>query len=90
VDRLAEDHANARRLAEGLAELGQVSIDVSSVETNVVIFEVPDALAACGALWDQGIQLVPLDSRRIRAVTHLDVDRAGIERALEKMRSVLN
>jgi len=89
VDRLAEDHANARRLAEGLAELPQVSIDPRSVETNIVIFEVPDALATCGALWEQGVQLVPLDARRIRAVTHLDVDRAGIERALERFREVL-
>ena len=89
VDRLAEDHANARRLAEGLAELPQVSIDPAAVETNIVIFEVPDALATCGALWEQGVQLVPLDARRIRAVTHLDVDRAGIERALERFREML-
>jgi threonine aldolase len=89
VDRLAEDHANARRLAGGLAELPQVSIDPAAVETNIVIFEVPDALATCGALWEQGVQLVPLDARRIRAVTHLDVDRAGIERALERFREVL-
>ena len=89
VDRLAEDHANARRLAGGLAELPQVSIDPAAVETNIVIFEVPDALATCGALWEQGVQLVPLDARRIRAVTHLDVDRAGIERALERFREML-
>jgi threonine aldolase len=90
VERLAEDHANARRLAEGLAELAQVSIDVSSVETNIVIFEVPDALATTGALWERGVQVGPLDTRRIRAVTHLDVDRAGIERALEVGHEVLN
>jgi threonine aldolase len=89
VERLAEDHANARVLAEGLAELPRVSIDPSAVETNIVIFEVPDAIATCGTLWQQGVQLGPLDARRIRAVTHLDVDRAGIERALEKLRAVL-
>ena len=89
VDRLAEDHANARRLAEGLAELPQVSIDADAVETNIVIFEVPDALATTGVLWERGVQVVPLDARRIRAVTHLDVDRAGIERALEQMRALL-
>jgi hypothetical protein len=55
-----------------------------------VIFEVPDALATCGALWEQGVQLVPLDDRWIRAVTHLDVDRAGIDQALEKLRDVLS
>jgi threonine aldolase len=89
VERLAEDHANARVLAAGLAELPRVSIDPSAVETNIVIFEVPDAIATCGALWQQGVQLGPLDARRIRAVTHLDVDRAEIERALEKLRGVL-
>jgi threonine aldolase len=89
VERLAEDHANARLLAAGLAELPQVAIDPAAVETNIVIFEVPDAIATCGTLWQQGVQLVPLDARRIRAVTHLDVDRAGIELALEKLRRVL-
>jgi threonine aldolase len=89
VERLAEDHANARVLAEGLAELPRVSIDPSAVETNIVIFEVPDAIETCGTLWQQGVQLGPLDARRIRAVTHLDIDRAGIERALEKLRAVL-
>jgi threonine aldolase len=89
VERLATDHANARLLAEGLAALPNVSIDPAAVETNIVIFEVADAVAACGALWDEGVQLAPLDARRIRAVTHLDVDRAGVERALETIRRVL-
>jgi threonine aldolase len=90
VDRLAEDHANARALAEGLAELPEVSIDPEAVETNIVIFEVEDAVATCAALWQEGVQLAPLDARRIRAVTHLDVDRAGLERALEKLRRTLD
>ena len=88
VERLASDHENARLLAEGLAQLPGVSIDPASVETNIVIFEVEDAVAACGRLWDEGVQLAPLDERRIRAVTHLDVDRPGVERALETMRGV--
>jgi threonine aldolase len=89
VERLAIDHGNARLLAEGLAELEGVSIDLASVETNIVIFEVEDAYAACGALWEAGVMLAPIDPRRIRAVTHLDVDRSGVERALEVMRRVL-
>jgi threonine aldolase len=89
VERLAEDHENARLLAEGLAEVRGVSIDPAAVETNIVIFEIKDAVATCAALWDEGVQLAPLDARRIRAVTHLDVDRSGIERALEVMRRVL-
>ena len=82
VDRLAEDHDNARVLAEGLAELPGVELEPGKVETNIVIFEVDDAPRLVGELWDRGIEMTPLGPRRIRAVTHLDVDRAGIERAL--------
>jgi threonine aldolase len=89
VDRLATDHANARVLADGIAELPKASIDPATVETNIVIFEVADAFATVGMLWQEGIQLGPLDAHRIRAVTHLDVDRAGVERALEALRRIL-
>jgi threonine aldolase len=83
VERLAEDHTNAFALAQGLEDLPGVSIDPETVETNIVIFEVEDAVGTCGKLWEEGVQLAPLDARRIRAVTHLDVDPAGIDRALE-------
>jgi threonine aldolase len=89
VERLATDHANARLLADGLAELPGVSIDPTAVETNIVIFEVEDAFGGSGALWEAGVQVAPIDSRRLRAVTHLDVDAVGVERALEVMRLVL-
>ncbi|HEY0318438.1 MAG TPA: GntG family PLP-dependent aldolase [Solirubrobacterales bacterium] len=81
VERLAEDHENARLLAEGLAELPGVSIDPATVETNIVIFDVPDPAGFVGKLAAQGVEMSLLDSR-VRAVTHLDVDREGIERAL--------
>jgi threonine aldolase len=83
VERLAEDHDNARFLAEGLAELPGVQIDPRSVDSNIVVFAVPDALGLIGRLHEEGVEVSPLDSRRLRAVTHLDVDRAGVERALE-------
>jgi threonine aldolase len=89
VDRLADDHANARLLAEGLAALPTVSIDADLVETNIVIFEVDDAPARAAELQEAGVDIGSLGPRRMRAVTHLDVDRAGIERALEVMRRVL-
>ena len=54
-----------------------------------MIFEVADAYEVCGRLWERGVQLAPLDPQRLRAVTHLDVDDAGIERALEAFRQVL-
>jgi threonine aldolase len=89
VERLAEDHDNARVLAEGLAELPGVELDPSKVETNIVIFEVPDARGLSRELKERGVDISPLGERRMRAVTHLDVDRAGIESALDAFRSVL-
>jgi threonine aldolase len=89
VERLAEDHENARVLAEGLAELPAVTIDPATVETNIVIFEVAGAPAHADELAEHGVDIGALDARHIRAVTHMDVDRAGIERALEAFRRVL-
>ena len=83
VERLADDHLNARALADGLAALPGVDIDPSAVETNIVIFEVPDAVALATALAEDGVLVGPVDPRRVRAVTHLDVDAAGIDHALE-------
>jgi threonine aldolase len=89
VDRLAEDHAHARRLAEGLAELPGVSLDPATVDTNIVVFSVPDAGAFAGALGRQGVVMGALDATTVRAVTHLDVDRAGVDRALAAARAAL-
>ncbi len=82
VERLAEDHANARLLAEGLAELPGVEIDPETVETNIVIFEVRDAPLFVERVSDE-VEVLALGPRSVRAVTHLDVDRPQIEQALE-------
>jgi threonine aldolase len=82
VERLADDHARARRLAEGLASLPGVEIDPATVETNIVIFAVPDAAAFTAALAAQDVEMSHFGPTRVRAVTHLDVDDEGIERAL--------
>lgn len=82
VERLADDHENARRLAEGLAQIDGVTIDPATVETNIVIFEVADAAALIEAVSGE-VQLSRGGANRVRAVTHMDVDRAGVERALE-------
>jgi threonine aldolase len=89
VDRLADDHARARRLAEGLGALPGVEIDPATVETNIVVFAVPDAPAFVAALARDDVTMGPLDPRRVRAVTHLDVDDAGIDRALDAARRAL-
>jgi threonine aldolase len=89
VERLADDHARARRLAEGLAGLPGVEIDPATVETNIVIFAVPDAPEFCAAVARADVTMGPLDARRVRVVTHLDVDDAGIERALGAAKGAL-
>jgi threonine aldolase len=94
VDRLAEDHANAKRLAQGIAGLPGVSVDVAGVETNLVYFELGadakmDAVACCEALKARGVRMGAMGPRLVRAVTHLDVDRAGIDAAIQAVRAVL-
>jgi threonine aldolase len=89
VERLADDHENARVLAEGLAGIGGVELDPSVVETNIVVFGVPDAAAFCAALDREGVKMYAIGPQRVRAVTHLDVDRAGIERAITAARTAL-
>jgi threonine aldolase len=81
VERLAEDHARARRLAEGLAEAG-AGIDPATVQTNIVVAAVPDPVAFCEALRRDGVLAGPAGPGSVRFVTHLDVDDAGIDAAL--------
>ena len=89
VERLAEDHENARVLAEGIAAIPGARIDPSNVETNIVIFEVDDPAGAVARLLAEGVEVTQMGPGRIRAVTHMDVDRAGVETALEALREVL-
>jgi threonine aldolase len=89
VERLAEDHANARLLAEGLAELPGVELDPATVESNIVIFGVPDPDGFVDALGRAGVEVSRVGPALIRMVTHLDVDRAGCERALAAAREAL-
>jgi threonine aldolase len=86
VERLADDHENARALAAGLAELGA---EVVEPETNIVIFGVPDASGFLEQMGRRGVELSGTPDGRLRAVTHLDVDRAGVDEALEAARAVL-
>jgi threonine aldolase len=86
VERLADDHANARRLAEGLANLG---VDVQPPETNIVICRVPDAAGLTARLAERGVEVSAATGGRVRMITHLDVDAAGIERALSAVEEAL-
>ena len=91
VDRMADDHVHARRLAEAIAGLPGVEIDVEGVETNLVYINLTgrmDSAAVVAAFRARGVRLSALGLRTVRAVTHLDVDAAGIERAIEVAREV--
>ena len=89
VERLADDHENARALADGLAQIPGVEIDPETVETNIVIFGVPDAAGLIAALRGEVELSGPVNGDRVRAVTHMDVDRAGIDAALQKIAAAL-
>jgi threonine aldolase len=92
VERLADDHANAGYLAEGLAEFPGIELDPATVETNIVWFEVRGRMSApelAAALKERGILIGDYGPTRMRAVTHLDVDRDGIDAALAALREVL-
>ena len=90
--RLHEDHANARLLAERLAALPGVDLDLSLVQTNIVIFKLRrngDAGAVVGALKTRGVLAGAVGPHAVRFVTHKDVDRAGCEHAAEVAASLL-
>jgi threonine aldolase len=91
IDRLADDHENAKTLASGLAAIDGIAIDPSRVQTNIVVFEPPerwDPLAFVTAAGSRGVLLTPFGGRRIRAMTHADVTREDCERAAELIATV--
>jgi threonine aldolase len=89
VERLADDHALARELADELAALPGIELDPSDVETNIVIFGVRDAHAFSEALARRDVWMGALSDRTVRAVTHLDVDRTGVRRAVAAVKEAL-
>ncbi len=92
--QLAEDHRNAKRLAEGLADLPGIRIDPAKVETNIVIFEVAGTGLASteisARLKQKGVLINGISPTHMRAVTHHDVSRTDCERALEAMAEALH
>lgn len=84
--QLKEDHANCRRLAEGLAGLPGIAVDMSRVQTNILFFDYAstkgDAAWLAGALREEGVWCLAMGTR-VRMVTHRDVSGAQIDRALQ-------
>ena len=87
VERLAEDHANARCLAEGLATLPWGAVDPAVVETNMVVWTVSEttAQAYLPQLADAGVLITAYDQHRLRLVTHYGIERPHIEEAISRI-----
>jgi len=93
VQRIGEDHANARLLAERLAAIPGVTVDLARVQTNIVMADLasglPSAAEVAAALTARGVHTLPFGARRLRLVTHLDVSQAACLRAAECLAEVL-
>jgi len=92
-ERLADDHDHARRLAEALARHHHVRIDLTTVQTNIVVFRLhPDGVdggTVVRRARERGVLLNAFDERTVRAVTHLDVSRRQIDRAADAITAAL-
>ena len=93
LDRLAEDHMNARRLAEGIAQTPGLSIDPARIKTNIIFFDlVSDRLAApefIKRLEQKGVKLLPTEPSRFRMVTHYGINSEDIDAALMALGQVM-
>jgi threonine aldolase len=91
--RLQEDHENAKHLAEGIATIAGLKIDPAAVRTNIVIFDCTasglNAVELCDALHERGVWAQDTAPFSVRLVTHWNVDRSGVERALVELRSLV-
>lgn len=87
IERLAEDHANAKKLGKAIGQIEGLELRTPGVDTNIVIFRVDsrftDAASFAGRLREAGVLMLPMSRMEIRAVTHLDVTAAEVERAIQ-------
>ncbi|MGL6193977.1 MAG: threonine aldolase family protein [Thermoguttaceae bacterium] len=106
IERLTEDHKNAKRLAQGVEDLGAdlLRLKYTQTDTNMVFIEITSdkirtcaagnsispAEYFCGKLRESGVQMLPVGEHTVRAVTHLDVDTAAVEKAIKAIANVLD
>jgi threonine aldolase len=92
VDRLAEDHANAKRLAEGLAKIDRISVDMERVQTNIVLFDISGLGVADDQfilkLQEKGVLALTHGKNIVRMVTHRGIEREHIEKAVAAVKAV--
>jgi threonine aldolase len=93
VDRLKEDHRNARRLAEGLSSIPGIKVDMEAVQTNIVLADIT------GTGWDVdyfvnrackiGVQVFEFGATKARFVTHYGIDEQDVDDAIARLRRLL-
>lgn len=92
VNRLAQDHAHARRLAQGLAHIPSLTVPLESVPTNIVMFQPPAAISAAEfiqRMGARGVKFTYPGGRRVRAVTHRMVGAEDIDEALSRIETLV-
>jgi threonine aldolase len=93
LERLPEDHANARAIAERLAQIPGVAIDLALTQSNIVILKLedgmPDAASVVARARDNGVLVSAFATRTVRAVTHLDVSAAQCREAAELLSAAI-
>jgi threonine aldolase len=93
IDRLADDHANARVIADRLSQSKNIVLDRATVQTNILVFgltaDAPDAPTVVSRAKEQGVLIFAFGPRTVRAVTHLDVSRQECERAADVLLEIV-
>ena len=93
VERLAQDHANARHFAELIAAIPGIRVDLDSVQTNMIYFDTGDSGVSAPEVRERlralGVRIGDIDDTVMRAVTHIDVDRQGVEDAADALRKAV-
>ncbi len=94
IDRLADDHANARFFAEQIADLPGIELDPATVKTNIVYFDVPPSVMSAAEfskrLASEGVLMFDTAPTRLRAVTHYGIERADVEMAVRVVKRVVH
>lgn len=93
IERLADDHANARRLAEGLAEIPGIALDLARVKTNIVFFDLTNHLTArqlAERVAREGVLIGTAGEKRIRVVTHYGIEREDVDAAVAVIRRAMS
>ncbi|MBC8279427.1 MAG: low specificity L-threonine aldolase, partial [Chloroflexi bacterium] len=93
VDRLAEDHQNSRRLAQGIANIDGLSVDPDSIQTNIVIFDVDEKVGPAPdfikAMKDAEVLVSYPGERSVRMVTHRHISSEDVEETLSRTSKVV-